>query len=158
MEEKATPRTGQKNTTEETQSETLTRLFDSIIRKQEKAVLSSEFKDISGNDMRILAVIGTEEARNMSSVAKDLHVTVGTLTIAVNNLVKKGYVKRVRSEEDRRVVLISLLAKGRRARQHFRDFHEAMVEAALTDLDESQAEALLIALRNLDAFFEGYAK
>ncbi len=138
----------------ETQSETLTRLFDSIIHKQEKAVLSPEFKDISGNDMRILAVIGTEKARSMSAVAKDLRVTVGTLTIAINSLVKKGYVKRVRSESDRRVVLISLLAKGRQAAQHYRDFHEDMVQAALTDLNEAQGEALVTALANLDAFFE----
>ncbi len=142
----------------ETQSETLTRLFDSIIHKQEKAVLSPEFKDISGNDMRILAVIGTEKARSMSAVAKDLRVTVGTLTIAINSLVKKGYVKRVRSEADRRVVLISLLAKGRQAAQHYHDFHEDMVRAALTDLDEAQGEALVTALTNLDAFFADYAK
>ena len=47
----------------------------------------------------------------MSAVAKSLSVTVGTLTIAMNHLVKKGYVERRRSEEDRRVVLVSLSEK-----------------------------------------------
>ena len=49
----------------------------------------------------------------MSAVARALSVTVGTLTISVNSLVKKGYVIRQRSSEDRRVVLISLSARGR---------------------------------------------
>ena len=48
----------------------------------------------------------------MSTVARELNVTVGTLTIAVNNLVKKGYIQRMRSQEDRRVVLISLTEQG----------------------------------------------
>ncbi len=140
----------------ETQSETLTRLFNDIIHKEEKAVISEEFKDISGNDMHIIEAIGLDEPRSMSSVARDLHVTVGTLTIAINNLVKKGYVKRVRSEKDRRVVLISLMDKGRDAYRHHRDFHEAMVQAALTDLDEEQALTLVRALTNLDTFFQEY--
>mgnify|MGYP001301250812 CR=1 FL=1 len=39
----------------------------------------------------------------MSSIARELSVTVGTLTIAMNSLVKKGYVERSRGLEDRRV-------------------------------------------------------
>ncbi len=142
------------STDHETSGETLTRLFDDIIHKQEKAVISPEFADISGNDMRILNAIGTGDARSMSAVAGDLHVTVGTLTIAINNLVKKGYVRRLRSEADRRVVLISLLPKGCRAYEHHKAFHEAMVQAALTDLDEDQTQILVRALTHLDEFFD----
>ena len=92
----------------------LVNLFQEIMDIEEKALITSEFKDISVNDMHILEAIGVNSARNMSSVAKTLSVTVGTLTIAINSLVKKGYVNRVRSEEDRRVVLISLNKKGRK--------------------------------------------
>ena len=52
-------------------------------------------------------------------------MTVGTLTIAINHLVKKGYVERSRSEEDRRVVLVSLSEKGEKAYFHHRMFHRA---------------------------------
>ena len=91
----------------------LVKLFNEIMNIEEKAIITEEFKDISNNDMHIIEAIGLDEPRSMSSVAKDLSVTVGTLTIAINNLVKKAYVKRVRSEKDRRVVLISLTEKGR---------------------------------------------
>ena len=80
----------------------LVNLFQEIMDIEEKALITSEFKDISVNDMHILEAIGVKSPRNMSSVAKTLSVTVGTLTIAINSLVKKGYVNRVRSEEDRR--------------------------------------------------------
>ncbi len=143
---------------EKIQGEELTKLFHSILHREEKAVVTEEFKDISGNDMRIIEVIGIGEPRSMSAVAGDLKITVGTLTIAINNLVKKSYVRRVRSEQDRRVVLISLLEKGRRAYLHYQEFHRSMVRAALDGLDEEQADVLIRALTNLDEFLKTYGK
>lgn len=137
-------------------NEVLVKLFNEIMDIEEKAIITEEFKDISNNDMHIIEAIGKEEAKNMSAIAKSLSVTVGTLTIAINNLVKKGYVNRVRSEEDRRVVLISLSAKGEKAFEHHKKFHEEMVEATLRDLNEAETEVLVRALRNLSTFFKEY--
>ena len=134
----------------------LVNLFNEILGIEEKALTSSEFRDISVNDMHILEAVGTEEPRSMSSVAKSLSVTVGTLTIAMNNLVKKGYVNRARSEEDRRVVLISLSEKGEKAYYHHQKFHDDMIQAIMTDLDETQMDALTQALNKLRAFFRKY--
>ena len=89
-------------------NDVLVNLFNEILRLEEEAIITDKYKDISNNDMHIIEAIGLDEQRSMSSVAKDLSVTVGTLTIAINNLVKKAYVKRVRSEKDCRVVLIAL--------------------------------------------------
>lgn len=91
----------------ETVNDILVNLFNEIMDIEERALITSEYKDISVKDMHVIEAIGIGNPRNMSAVAKSLSVTVGTLTIAMNNLVKKGYVNRVRSEEDRRVVLVS---------------------------------------------------
>ncbi len=136
----------------------LVNLFQEIMDIEEKALITAEFKNISVNDMHIIEAIGTGEPKNMSTVAKLMSVTVGTLTIAINNLVKKGYVSRVRSEEDRRVVLISLTEKGKRAYQHHRDFHDGMVKALVEGLDEGQQEILVKSLLNLRTFFDSYKK
>ena len=134
----------------------LVNLFQEIMDIEEKALITSEFKDISVNDMHILEAIGVNSARNMSSVAKTLSVTVGTLTIAINSLVKKGYVNRVRSEEDRRVVLISLTKKGENANTHHMKFHDGMIQALMKDLDEEQQKILVKSLLNLRKFFDSY--
>lgn len=136
----------------------LVNLFQEIMDIEEKALITDEFHDISVNDMHVIEAIGEDGAKNMSSVAKSLSVTVGTLTIAVNNLVKKGYVHRVRSEADRRVVLISLTDKGRAANTHHRKFHEGMIQAVVKDLNEEQQEILVKSLLNLRAFFDSYQK
>ena len=72
----------------------------------------------------------------------------------MNSLVKKGYVQRIRSEEDRRVVLVSLTEKGKRAFAHHKRFHDAMIREVLKGLDEKEQEVLRRSLLNLMAFFE----
>ena len=136
----------------------LVNLFQEIMDIEEKALITAEFKNISVNDMHIIEAIGTGEPKNMSTVAKLMSVTVGTLTIAINNLVKKGYVSRVRSEEDRRVVLIFMTEKGKRAYQHHREFHDGMVKALVEGLDEGQQKILVKSLLNLRTFFNSYKK
>ena len=139
-------------------NEVLVKLFNEIMDIEEKAVITDEFRDISNNDMHVIEAIGKKQSKNMSMVAKTLSVTVGTLTIAINNLVKKGYVNRARSEEDRRVVLISLSPKGERAFDHHEKFHDEMIKATLAGLDREQTKVLVRALKNLNQFFREYQK
>ena len=134
-------------------NEVLVRLFRNINIIEERAICSGEYKDVTANDMHVIEAVDMEGARNMTSVAKTLGVTTGTLTIAVNSLVKKGYVERVRSEEDRRVVLISLSEKGRKAYLHHQRFHEQMIEAIVEELSAEEQVVLAKALVKLDRFF-----
>ncbi len=140
--------------TKATLNETLVSLFKDINNIEAKAVITDDFKDITNNDMHIIEAIGVGESQNMSAVAKIMLVTVGTLTIAINNLVKKGYVSRVRSEKDRRVVLLKLTDKGRSAYNHHKKFHEDMIEAIISDLNSDEQQVLSKALTKLNQFFK----
>lgn len=136
-----------------TLNELLVKLFRNINVIEERAIRTGEYRDVTANDMHVIEAIGTEEAKNMTRVARSLDVTTGTLTIAVNSLVKKGYVDRVRSEEDRRVVLISLSEKGKRAYLHHRQFHDRMINAVVEELTEEEQQVLEKALKKLNQFF-----
>lgn len=134
----------------------LVNLFNDIMRIEEKAVITHEFKDISNNDMHIIDAIGIGTPKNMSTIAKSLGVTVGTLTIAINALVKKNYTHRMRSEIDRRVVLISLTEKGKKAYAHHKAFHKDMVDATVEGLLEEEKVLLTESLSRLAKFFREY--
>ena len=137
-------------------NDVLVHLFNEILDLEERALITPEYKDISVNDMHIIDAVGIQQQKNMSTVARTLGVTVGTLTIAVNNLVKKSYVRRNRSEKDRRVVLISLTAKGKSAYLHHKKFHDEMIKATLEGLNLEETEVLVKALSNLCTFFKTY--
>ena len=110
------------------------------------------------NDMHVIEAIGLGEGNNMSTIAKKLNITVGSLTTAVNSLVKKGYVDRFRSKEDRRVVYVRLLEKGENAYHHHEDYHKQMTQAIVDKLDESEIPVLLKTLDALTGFFTDYTR
>lgn len=139
-----------------TLNELLVKLFHDIMDIEQKAIITPEFEDITNNDMHIIEAIGMEEPKNMSSIAKQLSVTVGTLTIAMNSLVKKGYVYRKRSEEDRRVVYIYLSEKGRRAYEHHARFHQEMIQSVLEHMDSEETKVLIRALTDLNKWFRSF--
>lgn len=142
----------------ETLNEVLVNLFRDITDIEQKAIITSEYRALTNNDMHVIEAIGIEEPKNMSTIAKKLSVTVGTLTISMNSLVKKGYVVRRRSEEDRRVVFISLSEKGRNAYFHHKRFHEQMIQGAIDGLTEEELSALVKALTKLNSWFRSFEK
>ena len=142
----------------ETLNEVLVNLFRDITDIEQKAIITSEYIELTNNDMHVIEAIGIEEPKNMSTIARKLSVTVGTLTISMNSLVKKGYVVRRRSEEDRRVVFISLSEKGRNAYFHHKRFHEQMIQGAIDGLTEEELSALVKALTKLNSWFRSFEK
>ena len=139
-------------------NDTLVNLINEIWELEEKAIITEEFKVLSNNDMHVIEAIGTGEGGNMSSIAKKLNITVGSLTIAMNSLVNKKYVERRRSEEDRRVVFVKLTAKGKKAYRHHEDYHRQMTQAILEKLDETELPVLMKMLDALTEFFKGYSE
>lgn len=134
-------------------NEMLVNLFNHVMDVEAQAVITEEFKDITNNDMHIIEAVGIDAPRNMSEIAKRLCVTVGTLTTNMNGLEKKGYIIRERSTEDKRVVLVTLTERGRKAFFHHRDFHKNMIKSVVVGLDEDEKRLLYRCLVKLDKFF-----
>lgn len=134
----------------------LVHLFNEIWELEEKAIITEEYKDITNNDMHIIEAIGLGEGHNMSTIAKKLNITVGSLTTSMNSLVKKKYTERIRSEEDRRVVYIRLTEKGIKAYHHHEEFHKKMTDAVVKALDQEEVPVLVKTLNSLAEFFRSY--
>ena len=141
---------------EELFNDLLVMLFNEIMDMEEKVLITGSLKEISINDMHIIDAVGIQEPKNMSTVAKAMSVTVGTLTTAINSLVKKGYVTRVRSAEDKRVVLLSLSEKGIAAYKKHAAFHKKMVQTVMDGLDSQELEVLAAALEKLRGYFRQF--
>lgn len=138
-------------------NDVLVHLFNEILQLEETAIITEEYKDITNNDMHIIEAVGLDGG-NMSAIAAKLHITVGSLTTSMNSLVKKGYVVRARSEQDRRLVFIHLTEKGERAYHHHENFHSQMTDAALQSLSEEEVPVLIKTLQGLSSFFRQYQK
>lgn len=144
-----------KKGTNRTLNELLVSLFNQVMDMEAKAVITEEFKDLTNNDFHIIEAVGIEEPRRMSEIAGRLSVTVGTLTTNMNSLEDKKYIVRERSSQDKRVVLVTLTERGRKAFFHHRDFHRQMIRSLTRELDEEETRILIRCLQKLDAFFTG---
>lgn len=134
-------------------NELLVKLFKNVIEIEERNLITSEFKDISVNDMHIIEAVGMEEPRSMSTVAKLMSITTGTLTKLVDGLSDKGYVNRERGKKDKRVVFASLTEKGRKAYRHHEKFHRAMISHMKDGLNEQETTVLVYSLAKLNDYF-----
>ena len=131
----------------------LVQLFNDILLIEEKTLQNGPLSDLSVTEIHTIEAIGMYKDRTMTEVAQDLKITVGTLTTAINKLIKKGYVERKRTEEDRRVVLIHATKKGKLAYRLHEKFHSDMINETIGVLDEDQEKILVSSLEKLNVFF-----
>lgn len=134
----------------------LVNVFNEILTIEESELKKSKFNDLSITEMHTIEAVGMYKKKTSSEVARELSITVGTLTVAINNLVKKGYVERLRSENDRRVVKLDLTKKGKLFFRMHQHFHRNMVKNVLIGMDGDEEQALLKALKNLHDFLKEY--
>lgn len=140
----------------ETVNDYLVSVFNDILTIEESELRKSQFNDLSIKEMHTIEAIGMYKKKTSSEVAKELSITVGTLTVAINNLVKKGYVERLRSEDDRRVVKLGLTKKGKLLYRVHQHFHRQMVKNVLNGMEKPEEQALLKALKNLHDYLQEY--
>ncbi len=127
-------------------------IYDKILVTEEKALNKGIFKDISVGEMHTLEGIGLYGNKTMSETAATLGITTGTLTVAIDRLVRKGYVERRRDLRDRRVVRIQLTKKGKLAFRMHNKFHTLLVDRLTSPLDDHEQQLLLDMLRNISGF------
>ena len=129
-------------------------IFNDILEIEQRALQAGSFNDISVTEIHTIQAIGMYKTRTMTEVSSDLNITLGTLTAAISNLVKKGYVERKRSESDRRIVNIALTKQGKLAYRVHEKFHTDMVKATIEGLTEEEEVILVKSLENLNEFFK----
>ena len=119
-----------------------------------KCLVTEEFKDLSYNDFHVIEAIGVNEPKTMTTVAKLMGVTTGTLTKAMDGLTRKGYVIRERSTQDKRVVWVYLTDTGKAAYKHHEEFHHRMIDHIKEELNAQETTVLIYSLAKLVDFFQ----
>ena len=130
--------------TQELLNKLLVQLFNDILHIEENSLKNI---DLSMTEIHTIEAVGIKDAKTMGEIAHDLRITVGTLSAAITKLIKKGYVERKRTEEDRRVVLVSLTSKGENIYREHQVFHEEMITSMLGNFSEEEEHILAIALK-----------
>jgi DNA-binding MarR family transcriptional regulator len=82
------------------------------IYKKSQAFFSTELADYSATEINIWKILGIKGQCKMRDISNLLNIPNSTTTSIVDRMVKNDVIQRNRTEEDRRVVFISLTEKG----------------------------------------------
>ncbi len=104
---------------------------------------ASRSADFTIKEMFLIDVLGARDFATMSELAQILSVPLTTMTSMVTRLVKRGYLDRYRTEEDRRVVFVRLSSQGHEIFQQHRQAYIRTVSDVLGDLTEEEQKTIL---------------
>lgn len=102
--------------------------------------LGSAELDLEG--FMILDLLTESEDSSMTEIVNSLSLPASTATGIVDRLVKKKYVKRQHSSEDRRKVEIRITAKGRTAHNNFRMTSLTQMAESLNQFTDDEIQDL----------------
>jgi len=130
--------------------------FWSILKIEEQMTKATTQGNLSISELHLLEAVSKndEQGRSISVLAADQQITLASVTVAVNKLVKKGYVEKVRSQEDGRQVFVKLTKQGRKVNAGHLYFHENMIRNISQGMSEEEKAILVKGIKNLNAFFK----
>lgn len=106
--------------------------------------------DLTISEAHALEVLGEHEKIKMKALAQELGVTTGTTTVTVDRLEKKDFAKRESTQEDRRVNLIALTEKGKKAFEEHHNYHMQLTEQMVSVLSEDDIRQFLATLKKIN--------
>ena len=114
--------------------------------------------DLTIAELNVMQAVGPRSERTMSEVAGLLGITPGTLTPAVDRLVAKGYASRRHSEDDRRLVLVSLTVRGREALEEHDRLQTEATSKITAPFSEDELDVVLAGARKLNAELDRFIR
>lgn len=135
-------------------------LIDLLCNAYKKIIYSEEkiLKDMIGDSLSLkefhtLDVVydnSKNKTNTASNIARNLGITLGTLTINIDRLTAKGYVHKVKNDKDKRITFIELTEKGEQIRAKHEIIRRKLVTEATTHLSTSEKVALTNAMNKLE--------
>lgn len=128
-----------------------------LLTLEEQCLRKRCAKDLSVRELHVLEAVSAltnEEKNTMAEIARYLHLSPASLTTAVNVLVKKKYLEREYSPNDRRVIFVRLTDEGERANREYLDFQRELVYYITKDIDEQTADTMIEAMFKLSEYLE----
>lgn len=120
--------------------------YKKIIYNEEKILKDMMGESLSLKEFQTLDTVYEtmlSKTNTASTIAKKLGITLGTLSINVDRLISKGYLNKVKNENDRRVTYIELTEKGLQIRLKHDTMHKKFIREEASHLSPSEKANLL---------------
>lgn len=136
-------------------NELIVETFHAINKMEEQTIRRFTKINLTINELHLIEAVarGEEKGRTISDIAMDLEITLPSVTVAINKLRKKGYVEKVKSDSDGRVVYVKLTPQGRKVNSGHQYFHRNLTRNVVSELGEEEKEILVRGIKKLNHYF-----
>lgn len=101
------------------------------------------------SETHVLDAVDKFENPTMTMVAKDLCVTMGTLTTAVKKIIEKGFLVKERSKQDQRVYYLRITERGYEALKVHEEFHKELAYLYKSNIPDDRVEWVFTTLKKI---------
>ncbi len=123
--------------------------FTILAKCQEKEDRLARQYSLTHAEFKCLKIFNPGEELNNKELAERLELSASRLTRITDGLVFKGFAKREIDRNDRRNMIITLTDSGKRLVEELNDSYIEIHKQILEEIDSSQHESLIVALRHL---------
>ena len=110
---------------------------------EETAREKFRFTSLTLTQMHYLETISTLKNPTITELARALRLTKPTVTVAVDKLIEKEYIYKVRSDEDRRSTHLHMTEKGEQINQMHDYAHKRMADSLKNKLEKEELQVLI---------------
>ena len=133
-----------------TREKEIVELFTKILETITFTIEDLEFKDYQmGRGIFIVNYIGNHDSCSLKDIYDNTRFPASTASRRVDELVKAGFVKRTRSSEDRRAIVIQLTDDGLAVFKLFKDHRVKAMQRVLKSFSDIELTNFVGILRHL---------
>ena len=114
--------------------------------------------NLTSSQIKVLANFFDQEYFTMTELSTAHSVSLSTMTSMVNRLIQSGYLRRTPDKHDRRVVNVSLTAKGRRMVKQLIQLRRHGLEAFLSQLSDREINGFLKSIESVAFYLDKVKK
>ena len=105
--------------------------------------VGNKSEELSLLDFYVLKAIGEEKEKKIYELLEEVEMDRGMVTGIIKKLVLYTYVKKERSQEDKRAYILSLTKKGRSMYEKTSEIQEDFLEFVLSEITLNEEKSIL---------------
>lgn len=127
----------------------IARLSELIVNVEDGAKNQFDLGDLTATQMHYLEAIARSGNPNMTELSEKTGLTKPTIKVAIDKLIEKDVVYKVRSDSDRRTTHLHLTDKGELLNQRHDFAHRQLALLFKKSLSDSELEQLTVLLSKI---------
>ena len=121
----------------------ITILTTKIAKIEEEALAESRFSELTGKQMYYLEAISNLNNPNLGELATELNLSKPSITAIIDKFEEKEFIRKVKSDEDRRVSHIHMAERGKEIEKVHSKIHMRISNIFTSKLTKNELKSLI---------------